>query len=184
MTMSSMEKTLQTATGVKPKGKEDRQIYLGRLLEAIAGLPGDKWEELSTEAQNWYNAAQTEVNEDRPVPEFPEDEAAAEQAPAAKPAAVKAKEKPAAPASAKTKQPEAAAKPNGGKKILTGGAQTLIKQAIIKNPAITTEEITEMLAKKGLRTSPLTVSTIRSDFKHSIRVLQDSGLVSGDTNFG
>jgi hypothetical protein len=57
------------------------------------------------------------------------------------------------------------------------GAQTMIKQLMIDNPKITTDELMEKLQKKGYTPTPLAVSSIRSGFRHSLKVIKEAGLL-------
>jgi hypothetical protein len=55
------------------------------------------------------------------------------------------------------------------------GASTTIKRMMIRNPDVTNAELMEKLKEKHIDVTPISVSTIRSDFKHSIKVLQEAG---------
>jgi ribosome maturation factor RimP len=54
--MSKIEKELVKATGVEAKKGEARPEFLARMAKAVAGLDEKDWEDLSAEAQDWYNA--------------------------------------------------------------------------------------------------------------------------------
>ena len=70
-----IEQELLQAVDVKAQGKkEDEQKYLKRLTKAIAKLGDDDFEELSEEAQDWYNDAADAVNDDDEIPAFDEEE--------------------------------------------------------------------------------------------------------------
>lgn len=63
--------------------------------------------------------------------------------------------------------PKAAAVPTKGNKLY------LIKQMLLANPKSTVAEITTALKDHGFTTSTSTISTVRSDFLHSMRVIKD-----------
>lgn len=74
--MSKIEKELQGATDIEPKKGEDRVDYLVRLMKAVAALSQQAWDDLSAEAQAWYNGNADKRNAakkaDKPIPD-PED---------------------------------------------------------------------------------------------------------------
>lgn len=59
------------------------------------------------------------------------------------------------------------------------GAQDFIKQEIMRNPHITREELHEKVKKKGFKVSSLTVSTLRSGFRNSLKIIRDAGHLKG-----
>lgn len=74
----------------------------------------------------------------------------------------------------------AAAASNGGApskppKAAPPGASTMIKRLLIKNPAVTNAELQERLKADGINVTSISVSTIRSDFRHSLKVLHEAG---------
>lgn len=87
-----------------------------------------------------------------------------------------AKKKAAAKSNGKAPAAKKAAAPKKkAVKAMGQGAPTLIKQMVLKNPEISTAELTDKLKAKGLKVSSLTVSSIRSGFRHSIRILNEAG---------
>lgn len=97
----------------------------------------------------------------------------------AAPAARTRTRKTAEAAPAPAAQPAAAAASTDGEAPLKRGAQTYIKQLIIADPAITTAAIKNKVIEEGYKISPLSASTIVSDFRHSLRVLKDTGHLRG-----
>ena len=89
---------------------------------------------------------------------------------AAPPPARKTTAKPAARPVAAKPEPKA----RGGK-----GLPTLIRDEMIKNPAITTREIEDKLTKKGVKYSSLTVSALRSQIISTMRALDEAGHLKG-----
>lgn len=59
------------------------------------------------------------------------------------------------------------------------GAQDFIKQEIMRNPNITREDLHEKVKKKGFKVSSLTVSTLRSGFRNSLKIIRDAGHLKG-----
>ena len=51
----------------------------------------------------------------------------------------------------------------------------MIKRLLLKDINVTNAELMEKLAAENISVTAITVSTIRSDFRHSLRVLQEAG---------
>jgi hypothetical protein len=194
---SKIETTLREATGIKPKSGEDTQEFYKRLIAAVQELPEDVWEKLDTKAQKWVNDGAKAANKQEDIQDFPDAEANqeddevttktktakkggdktektdAKKAPATtkKAADDKTEKKPAAKKEAKAEK--TAKKPKGS------GLETTIKNLIIKKPAITSDELVEKLEAKSVKASRFTVVAIRAGFRHSIKVLQEAGLIKG-----
>ena len=97
---------------------------------------------------------------------------------AAKEAAPKDEKKKKPTTKAATEKKPTAEKPAKEKKVAVktrSGAQQMIKKLILKQPAITVEQLLEKLDKAGHKPSRLAVSSIRSGFRDSIRVIKDAG---------
>jgi hypothetical protein len=188
---SKIETTLREATGIKPKSSEDTQEYYKRLIAAVQELPEDAWEKLDTKAQKWVNDGAKAANAKEEIDAFPDAEADEEDEVATKsktakkggdketadkkPATKKAAdEKPAVKKSEKQPKAEKAAKKPKG-----SGLESTIKNLIIKKPAITSDELVEKLEAKSVKASRFTVVAIRAGFRHSIKVLQEAGLIKG-----
>ncbi len=60
------------------------------------------------------------------------------------------------------------------------GAPTVIRQLMLKNINITKDELVQKLKDKGMKTSPFTVGTVRNDFRLTLRILQEEGLLKRD----
>lgn len=102
----------------------------------------------------------------------------------------KAKAKPTPKAEAKAAAPKskASAKTNGAPPSRAsrktnfkpaGGVMTSIKELLIKNMDLPVDDILDKLKSKGLKPSRVTTATIRSDFRHSVRVLQQNDKIKG-----
>ncbi len=114
-----------------------------------------------------------------------EDEGEQDAKPAKK---VKGKDKPAAKgkddnkkaAKGKDKPAKKSAKPDKEKKQRGGpdGMKIRIKKAILKKPSISTEDLIAELGDGENAPSKFTVSNIRAEFRHSLKVLADLGLLT------
>jgi hypothetical protein len=75
------------------------------------------------------------------------------------------------------KKSEKKAAPKAEKKAPSGpkasGIKVKIKRIVFKNPSITPDDLMERLGKDGVKPSKLTVSAIRSEFRHSLWVLKE-----------
>jgi hypothetical protein len=63
-------------------------------------------------------------------------------------------------------------------KRLVPGAIAEIKRLLIENPDMRPAELREILIKKGWGLSLILVSATRSEFRQTLRFLQDRGLLS------
>jgi hypothetical protein len=179
--VSAIEQELLEATVLKLKRKEERQAYLTRLMLATAKLPDPEWEQLSTEAQEWTNGAAEAHKagaalEDFPDYEEPEDEEVDEEAEEEEaeeekaPVAAKGngmKAKPEKQVASPKIQP---AQQAGVRKV---SACHTIKKMVVKKPTITVSEIAEQLKESGLKVSDVTIATLRSDLRDTLRVLNE-----------
>jgi len=219
-TISQEEALLRDWTKTKPKGKEARQSFLNRLLDATEQLADEEWDKLGqepggTEAQNWSNNAVTARKEEKPLPDFiaasdeeeetedePHDAEEAEEAeeageeepaekeePKVKAKTTKAKStkaKAPAKAPAAKPKPKVAAKEAAPKKLgkkaappSADGIKVRIKAAVIDDPHIALDELLDKLSKGGAKMSRMTVASVRSETRHTLRVLQDMGKLRG-----
>lgn len=81
--MSTIEKTLLAATGIKAqKAGEDRAKFLARVMLAVQKLSDEEWEKLSAAegAQDWYNEATEADNAGKAIADFPDAEAVGDAA--------------------------------------------------------------------------------------------------------
>lgn len=179
MSESAIEKELVEATSLSSKKNEDRQKYLARLMKAASKLDDDEWADLSTEAQKWNNDAATDFKSGNAIEDFPDleteeetdqseveiapEEAADEESPPLQPE--KDEEQPKGRAG-KSGRPVAAKKTS---------ACHAIKTLVVKKPDISVKELSEKLKQKGLKVSDVTIATLRSDTRDTLRVLNESG---------
>src|SRR5882724_13421798 len=70
---------------------------------------------------------------------------------------------------------KAASRGNGA--VRGTGAQTLIKQIMLKDPNISTEDLIGRLEKKGLKPTKVAVTSIRSGMRHTLKVMADAGVL-------
>lgn len=179
--MSEVEKELIKATGVKAiKGK--REPFLNALHDAVQELDDDSWEKLSDGAQKWANRAASAVKKKKAIPDFEVAAVGDDKDEAESPPAKSTKKKAKAADKAPPKKAKAAAKDNKTKaKEVTkpSGVKVRIKELVIADPLISVEGIVEQLGKAGGEVSRVTVSNIRAEFRHSLKVLQEHGLLKG-----
>jgi hypothetical protein len=162
----NIEAELVKATGIKPKDGEDRQKYLVRVVEKLHTLDDDAFYALSKPTQKWANNAVEAHDADQPIADF--------AAPNGKDGKhTTTKEKPV------TKKAPAKDKPKEKKGITTAvrgdGIKDRIKALVWKNPSVGVDDLMEKLAKNGPTPSRLTVSSIRSEFRHSLKWLVRNG---------
>lgn len=173
----------------KVRKQKDRQKFLASIVEEVNDLPEDSWDALSAEVQKWFNSAVKAHKADKDIPDFPDSEAeepTEEEAEEAEEATTDDEEeapKPKRAAKAKngpTPKKKAAAKETSMKKKAktpATGASAMLKLLILKKPDISKEDIGERLKSKGMKVSPLTISTQRAEFRHSLKVLQEAGML-------
>lgn len=202
---SKIEKELQAVTKIKPKAKEERGDYLVRMAASCdpEELQEDDWGKLSKAAQDWANTAIKANNAEKDVADFPDvnGEDAEEGEAEVTETTTKAKRSnggdkktPSLPAFAKEKglKPAKEAKTDTKAKTTTAktkskpvkeagaggvGIKVQIKQLMMDDPNISIDDIMTKLKRTEL--SRLTASTVRSEFRNSLRVLNDAGKLKG-----
>lgn len=169
---SKIETELLEATGIKRKVAEKTQAYYTRLIDAVEQDVSDAdWEGLGQATQNWINAGNKAIKAGKDIPGFePTGDGATEKKSAKKTA--KQDDGDDKPAGKKAAKKDTSAGARDGKKV---GAQTMIKQLMIKDPKLTVDQLLEKLNAKGYSPTPLAVSSIRSGFRHSLKVIKDAG---------
>lgn len=180
---SAIQAELQKITGVKVI--TPRQDFLDKLIKAAHKLEEDVWESISQKAQKWVNDGAEAFNSDAAIPEFPDIKAAgaedAEKDTTNMTTKAKTSKKPEVKNTTKGKkgaeQPPAKKAPEkaDAKKKTSGaikdtGIKVQIKKLVFAKPSVTTDELVEKLSKTG-KVSRLTVASVRSEFRHSLRVL-------------
>lgn len=177
--MSKIEKELTGVTGIKP-GK-NRQDYLSKTHKAVMDLADDKWDGLSEGAQKWANSVTKAIEAKEDLPDFPDAETkgdAKEKAPAK---ASTARSKPKAEAADEGEQePEAKAAPKGKAPVAEKkpavkkgpGKIDQLKVVILKNLSAKPEDLKAKVKAADIEVSDSTVTTVRSDFLSSLRVLK------------
>ncbi len=201
--MNPLETTLQKVTKIKPNKGEDRQDYLLRLVQTAnekAEEDNEWWEALPTDVAEWVNDGSAAHNDGNPIIDFsddadeeeeyvPEDHSDEEEEEADMEAAVNEtkpakKTAPAKKANSNSQKPAATpakvAKPakekvKAPRKERPYGGQQMIKKILLKQPTLTTDELLEKLEKQNFKVSKMAVSSIRSGFRDSLRVIKDAG---------
>ena len=188
MTVSKIEAELLAASKLKEKKNEDRQDYLARLMRSVAKLPDDVWEGISSDAQTWNNDAAEAYKAGVVIADFPDLEADAsvdadvdeeEEVKAAPKAKAKTNgngqhEKPAA----KNKEKVAEAPRSSSPTVRKVSACHTIKKLVVKKPNITVAELSEKLKADGLKVSDVTIATLRSDLRDTLRVLNELNIAT------
>lgn len=152
---SEIENELLAATKLKLKAGEDRQEQLKKIMRAVYKLSSEDWEALTSEAQEWYNGAAENNKAGAKFDEFvdmPE---------------IKVEEEPEEAPPAKT------VNTNNVRVGRKSSACHVIKMFVIKDPKITIPDLSAKLKTKGLKVSDLTVSSLRSDVRDTLRVLNE-----------
>lgn len=177
MAESKIEAELLEATGLKPKKNENRQEYLARLCRAGAKLPDDVWEGVTKPSQDWNNDAAVSLKEGKSIADFSDtdedtvgeevdEEEADEPAPKAKKAKANGQKE------AKSEKEKLPPHPASVRKV---SACHTIKKMVVKKPTITVAELSEKLKEDGLKVSDVTIATLRSDCRDTLRVLNEVG---------
>lgn len=155
--MSEIEKELLAVSKCKKKAPgEDHQKYLTRLMRLVSKVNNDDWESISPAAQDWNNDAAQACKEgtklanfpDYEGPEIEEDEAPKEEAPPPKRAVKQRK----------------------------SSACHVIKTLVVKKPTITVQEIADKLKSNEMKVSNVTIATLRSDTRDTLRVVNELGI--------
>lgn len=182
MKTSKIEQELNELLKLKGKKGEKRPDLLARTLKAVTDLTDEAFDNMSKPAQDWANAASKAKDAQDELPDFPDTNTDAESAEETK--TMKTEKKAAAPAKGAKK--EAEAKPAKEKKAAAPkekkgpGKIHKMKLLILKNLEVTTEDLGAKLKAAGIEVSDSTVTTVRSDFLSSIRVLQAAGKLKED----
>ena len=192
MTTSKIETEILKLTGVKVKDmKGSRQKYLRKVFGAINKLADEEWEELSEAAQLWANTASEAKADSGDLPDFPdlENGDGDDKKPKATARGGKKDKKGKKASGKKTGVTRAGTKKGTGTKKGNGtaaaggkrsGVKIRIKQFVLKKPKITVEDLVTKLAKEGYPTSESTIRAMRSEFRHSLKVLKDEDALSID----
>ena len=182
MSESAIEKELCEVAAITIKKNEDRQKYLKRLMLKVTKLPDPDWEALSKESQDWTNGAAEAYKAGDELEDFPDyeevddnppmDEEVNEEA-----VSVAAKTKANKKADKVEKEPDVrpATNTHPGRKV---SACHTIKKMVVKEPKITVAELSERLKESGLKVSDVTIATLRSDLRDTLRVLNEVGVGS------
>lgn len=197
--VSSIELELQQVTGILPR-RLPRQDYLFKLVEKASNLPDTKWGELTSETQRWVNAGIKIYNKDpdADIPDFPEDvDEATEPATREEPSMAKQAtatrtatrarpvedEEVTTTATKKVKSAKVETKADGKKAKDEGephvSASSLIKEFLMEDPEMSAADLEEKLRTKGLTLTRISISTVRSDFRHSLKALKAAGHLKG-----
>lgn len=206
MRKSKIEAELLGAVGdFEEKKNEDRQDYLERLMKAVSKVKDPVWETLSTEAQNWNNAAAQSYKDEYELDDFPdlEEEARSSRVSPVEETSLAPEEPADAPAekelvhagehvnghrqSSKVSGHATRGRPKK-KLVLRESAEfsvnpnskkispcNIIKRMVVRKPSATVQEIKQKLDEHGLRVTDITISTLRSSTRDTLRVVNEEG---------
>lgn len=157
MPISKIEQELVAATNFKTKKDESRQSYLKRLMRSVSKLGDDAWSELSGESQDWNNDAAQSVKDGTSIADFSDVDSEFEDAEESSDEDV-------------SNQPVQVREVRVTKRT---SACHVIKMMVVKKPSITVQDLSEKLKAKNLKVSDVTIATIRSDTRDTLRVLNE-----------
>jgi hypothetical protein len=120
-------------------------------------------------------------DEDQPEEESEDEEEPVKAATARKKMKAKAPAKPVRGTARKVvaKKAKGNARGNGARRPI--GAQYKIKELLLKNPKMSVEDLLEKLAPLGFKPTRTAVASIRSGFRHSLKVIMDKGGIPKNT---
>lgn len=204
--MSAIEREFEGVFKVTQRPRETRQQFLSKVVEKVDNTTDDDWERLTSDAQRWFNSALKAWDTDETIPDFPDAKSKSNtedasngkpsgddnkrgedtvtttkkknQRPAVKVPVAAKKRVVASNGSTKPKQTST----NGSSKLVASGASTL-KREMLKKMTITDDELKKILKAKGFPLSPVRISIIRNEFKHSMRLLTEEELLKKDYKF-
>lgn len=201
--MTPIEVVLCKATSVTAKEGEDRQSYLTRIAAEAMEISQDEWEALPNKAQIWVNSAGEAYETGESLPDFPD----LEEDDGTKPSTIipgaptkksekkidkkirareslraydRARKKKKRTEKQKEKAKKDRLKLNKMKSLPESGIKVRIKKLILLNPTASPDDIADALRKAGVTPSMQTVKGIRSEFRHSLKVLIQEGLINLD----
>lgn len=162
---SKIEKEIVKALGDNFESKDDekRASRLKRLVGAVGEhIEEDAFEELSEDAQSWYNKGMKAKKAGKPIAEFPDMPEAEgdDDADDEKPAKTNGKAK------AKAEKSERKVGPS---------AKSFLVEQRLRNPDMPVEKLVEKLEAKGHKLSEASIATIDGHCRGVIRVAQDIG---------
>jgi hypothetical protein len=200
MANSKIEAELLKVSDLETKKKETRQDYLERLMLTVAKVPDQVWTDLSQEAKDWNDEAAEAYNAGMEIGDFPDfeeeeeldDFEATQQVDdeTGEVTEVKAEEA----AEAEDMQPEgkrrgrppgpkvdhkAAIKEFGPPRRSSAkrvSACHIVKKMVVRRPTISVNEILDKLKENNLKVSPVTVATLRSSIRDTLRVVNEEGV--------
>ena len=194
MANSNVEAELVKASGLSKKKKEDRQDYLERLMRTVSKVPDEVWAALTPEAREWNDAAAEAFNAGMDIADFldleeelddfsPPEEAetkngeVVELAPEIEevPAAGKKLGRPPGPKVDHKATIEEFGPPrrSSSKRV---SACHIVKKMVVRRPTISVNEILDKLKENNLKVTPVTVATLRSSIRDTLRVLNEEGV--------
>lgn len=154
----------RAAAEEEPEDEPDEKPARGRGRRAAAAEEEDEPDEKPARGRRSRAEPEEDEPEDKPARTRTRTRAAAEED----------DEKPARKAAKKETKPTG--RSSGKADVKAPSATTLLKKMLMKNPKMSTDEIlAELEDKHGLTPTPMAISSIRSAFIHSMKILNDAG---------
>ena len=175
-------------------GNIDDPAKLEKLVRALNDIPESDWSKVPDELQTWVIDNVERINQKQSLRRFDGSRAEPEPEPVKAPAPViplpielippkkeKPKPKPPMKSAFKKATPAPPAKTKKVKENPCGtnrqAPSTAVKMYILSNPAARTEDIQLAITQEGYTLSDSSVYDIANQFRHSILVLNDAGLL-------
>lgn len=153
--LTPLESDIRQVLGIRYRSHQDRQEYLRKLCRKADRLPDAQWEELSPDLQAWINEGLRAMNNKLPVPDFP--------------GAILSRYE----IEKEKRRQEKKTKPLRGLKVR-------LKQLILEHPRASAPVLHQMLQDEGNVMTLTSVTVIRNEFRHSLKVMRDEGLLKID----
>lgn len=201
---SAIELQYAEVYGLTHKKADTRQRFLSKVVEKVAKTSDDDWEQLTADAQRWFNAAVKAWDADTTIPDFPdadddgrpEAEASdgdqgAEDGPAERGEEdnmARSAKKRAAPKKGAANKKAAAPAAKKRTYVATNGqlaesGSSILKRAMLKDMTLKEDQLAKILKTKDFPLSPFKIDSLRADFRHTIRLLQEEGKLKEKYDF-
>jgi hypothetical protein len=199
---SAIELEYANVYGTAQKKQETRQRFLSRIVEKVNKTTDDEWDQLTADAQRWFNTAVKAWDKSETVPDFPDadeedgpepDEASGEEdrdddGPAQRRDEreddMAAKKRAAKRGTAKKAAAPARKKDSNGAvgKVATSGS-SIMKRALLKNMQLTDKELVKICKEKDYPLSLGRIQYMRAEFRQTMRILAEDGKLKSPLNF-
>lgn len=208
MSESAIEQELIKITNVNRRRKEDYQDYMQRMCDAIDSIPADDWETMSEEAQEFANTLITAEKAKEDYPELPDieeekrdpgdgDENAGDGesegsdnkgdddvSTATETSEGKSRRGRKASSDKEAKSEKTERKEKKEKAPREMSLRRQLKIWVAKKPKSTVDELIERASKAGFKEfSEVSVASVRTSVRDTLKVAKDAGVVLADLDF-